>query len=102
MDAVSQWPLRDNVGKPGRLKSLLIALGIAGVVASVGTPSTADAADAPRRPKSSSSSATTWASPTWAPSAARSGRRTRFAGQEGVRYSNFYTHATCSRRDRSC
>ena len=50
MNNVLQYPLPGKAMKPGRLRPLLMALGIAGVFASIGTPSIADAADAPRRP----------------------------------------------------
>ena len=97
MDNVLQYPLPGKVMKPGRLRPLLMALGIAGVFASIGTPSIADAADAPRRPNIviilgddlGFADMGSFGSEIKTPNLDA-------LANDGVRFTNFYTHASCS------
>ena len=97
MNNVLQYPLPGKVMKPGRLRPLLMALGIAGVFASIGTPSIADATDAPRRPNIvvilgddlGYSDMGAFGSEIKTPNLDA-------LANDGVRFSNFYTHASCS------
>ncbi len=97
MDHVPQYPLLGKLMKPGTLKPLLMALGVAGVVASIGTPSIAAAADAPRRPNIvvilgddlGFADMGAFGSEIKTPNLDS-------LAQEGVRFANFYTHASCS------
>jgi arylsulfatase A-like enzyme len=97
MNNVLQYPLPGKAMKPGRLRPLLMALGIAGVFASIGTPSIADATDAPRRPNIvvilgddlGYSDMGAFGSEIKTPNLDA-------LANDGVRFSNFYTHASCS------
>ena len=97
MNNVLQYPLPGKAMKPGRLRPLLMAFGIAGVFASIGTPSIADATDAPRRPNIvvilgddlGYSDMGAFGSEIKTPNLAA-------LAKDGVRFSNFYTHASCS------
>jgi arylsulfatase len=97
MNNVLQYPLPGKAMKPGRLRPLLMALGIAGVFASIGTPSIADAADSPRRPNIvvilgddlGYSDMGAFGSEIKTPNLDA-------LANDGVRFSNFYTHASCS------
>jgi arylsulfatase A-like enzyme len=97
MNNVLQYPLPGKAMKPGRLRPLLMALGIAGVFASIGTPSIADATDAPRRPNIvvilgddlGYSDMGAFGSEIKTPNLDS-------LANDGVRFSNFYTHASCS------
>lgn len=97
MNNALQYPLPGKVMKPGRLRPLLMALGIAGVFASIGTPSIADATDAPRRPNIvvilgddlGYSDMGAFGSEIKTPNLDA-------LANDGVRFSNFYTHASCS------
>ncbi|HQR40551.1 MAG TPA: sulfatase-like hydrolase/transferase, partial [Blastocatellia bacterium] len=74
-----------------------MAFGIAGVFASIGTPSIADATDAPRRPNIvvilgddlGYSDMGAFGSEIKTPNLDA-------LANDGVRFSNFYTHASCS------
>jgi arylsulfatase A-like enzyme len=97
MDNVLQYPLPGKFMKPGRLRPLLMALGIAGVLASIGTPSIADAADSPRRPNIviilgddlGFADMGSFGSEIKTPNLDA-------LAKDGVRFANFYTHASCS------
>jgi len=94
---VLQHRLLGNVMRPGRMRPLLMALGITGVVASVGLTPMADAADAIRRPNIviilgddlGFADMGAFGSEIKTPNLDSLAR-------DGVRFPNFYTHATCS------
>jgi len=97
MDNALQYPLPGKAMKPGRLRPLLMALGIAGVFASIGAPSIADAADSPRRPNI----VVILGDDLGYADIGAFGSEIRTPNLDalakgGVRFANFYTHASCS------
>jgi arylsulfatase len=97
MNNALQYPLPGKAMKPGRLRPLLMALGIAGVFASIGAPSIADAADSPRRPNI----VVILGDDLGYADIGAFGSEIRTPNLDalakgGVRFANFYTHASCS------
>jgi len=90
-------PTRTIVRKPGHLSRLLSALGIVGMVAALSAPAIAFAADAPRRPNIviilgddlGFADMGAFGSEIKTPNLDS-------LANEGVRFANFYTHASCS------
>ena len=97
MDTVPQHLRRDDVVTPGRLRPLLVALGIVGVAAALAAPASALAADPPRRPNIVVilGDDLGYADMGSFGSEIRTPNLDSLA-QEGVRFTNFYTHASCS------
>ena len=97
MEMKRQCSMRAIVGKPGNLRPLLRALGIVGMVAALVAPAISSAADAPKRPNIVILLADDMG---FADMGAFGGEiRTPnldSLANEGVRFTNFYTHASCS------
>ena len=97
MDIGMPFAPHESSPRPGRLRPLLNVLGIVGMAAALVVPSTAPAADAPRRPNiviilgddlgyaDMGSFGSEIATP-----------NLDSLAKDGVRFTNFYTHATCS------
>ncbi|HSN04317.1 MAG TPA: sulfatase-like hydrolase/transferase, partial [Nitrospira sp.] len=97
MENVLQGLKSTIVWKPGNLSRLVSMLGIAGMVASLAAPAIASAADAPRRPNIVIILGDDMG---FADMGAFGGEiRTPnmdSLAKEGVRFTQFYTHASCS------
>ena len=97
METVLQRSMRAIVRKPGNLSRLLRTLGIVGMVAALAAPAIASAADAPRRPNiviilgddMGFADMGAFGSEIKTPNLDSLAR-------DGVRFTNFYTHASCS------
>ena len=97
MDTLLQRPPRDNHAGPGNLRPLLKALGIVGIAAALAAPSLPLAADPPRRPNI----VVILGDDLGYADMGSFGGEIRTPNldalaREGVRYTNFYTHASCS------
>jgi arylsulfatase len=97
MDTLLQRPPRDNLVRPGTLRPLLKALGIVGIAAVLAAPSVLLAADPPRRPNIVVilGDDLGYADIGAFGSEIRTPNLDALA-KEGVRFTNFYTHASCS------
>ena len=97
METVLQRSTRAIVRKPGNLSRLLRTLGIVGLVAALAAPAIASAADAPRRPNiviilgddMGFADMGSFGSEIKTPNLDS-------LAKDGVRFTNFYTHASCS------
>jgi len=97
MNTPLQRPLRDQAARPGDLRPLLKALGIVGIAAALAAPSVLLAADPPRRPNIVVilGDDLGYADMGAFGSEIRTPNLDALA-KEGVRFTNFYTHASCS------
>jgi arylsulfatase len=97
MNTVLQRPLHGSVVKPGTLRPLLRALGIVGVAVALAAPSIPYAADTPRRPNIVVilGDDLGFADLGAFGSEIRTPNLDALA-KDGVRFANFYTHASCS------
>jgi len=97
MDTVLQHPQRDDAVKPGKRRPLLLALAFAGIAAALAAPSTTFAADTPRRPNIVVilGDDLGYADMGAFGSEIRTPNLDALA-KDGVRFTSFYTHATCS------
>ena len=97
MDTVLQHLQRDDCVKPGKPRPLLMALGIVGIAAALAAPSTTLAADPPRRPNIVVilGDDLGYADMGAFGSEIRTPNLDALA-KDGVRFTNFYTHASCS------
>jgi arylsulfatase A-like enzyme len=97
MEMKRQRSMRAIIGEPGSLRPLWRALGIVGTVAALAAPAISSAADAPRRPNIvvilgddlGYSDMGAFGGEIKTPNLDA-------LAKEGVRFANFYTHATCS------
>ncbi len=97
METVLERSMRAIVRKPGNLSWLLRTLGIVGMVAALAAPAIASAADAPRRPNiviilgddMGFADMGAFGSEIKTPNLDS-------LASDGVRFTNFYTHASCS------
>jgi arylsulfatase len=97
MGAVLQHRQSDGFVKPGRPRSLLIALGVVGIAAALAAPSATFAADTPRRPNIVVilGDDLGYADMGAFGSEIRTPNLDALA-RDGVRFTSFYTHASCS------
>jgi arylsulfatase len=97
MDTLLPRPPRDHIARPGNLRPLLKALGIVGIAAALAAPSVLLAADPPRRPNIVVilGDDLGYADMGAFGSEIRTPNLDALA-KEGVRFTNFYTHASCS------
>jgi len=97
MDIGMPYAPHESSPRPGRLRPLLNVLGIVGMAAALVVPSTAPAADAPRRPNI----VVILADDMGFADMGSFGGEIRTPNldslaKDGVRFTNFYTHASCS------